>query len=53
MIGDREHDVIGAGAHGIACIGVLWGYGAEPELIAAGAAETVASPAALLAALTR
>jgi phosphoglycolate phosphatase len=45
MIGDREHDVRGAAVHGVATIGVLWGYGSRAELQAAGAAaivETVA-----------
>jgi phosphoglycolate phosphatase len=32
MVGDREHDVIGAAHSGIACIGVAYGYGAEAEL---------------------
>jgi phosphoglycolate phosphatase len=37
MIGDREHDVHGARAHGVAAIGVTWGYGSRAELEAAGA----------------
>ena len=37
MVGDRSHDIIGARAHGVATIGVLWGYGSEVELRAAGA----------------
>ncbi|QCB94001.1 HAD hydrolase-like protein [Cellulomonas shaoxiangyii] len=41
MVGDREHDVEGAHAHGIACVGVGWGYGGEEELLRAGAAEVV------------
>jgi phosphoglycolate phosphatase len=41
MIGDREHDVFGARAHGIDTIGVLWGYGDRGELAAAGAAAIV------------
>jgi phosphoglycolate phosphatase len=44
MIGDREHDVIGAKGLGIASIGVLFGYGSREELTEAGAdylAETV------------
>ena len=32
MIGDREHDIHGARAHGLASIGVLWGYGSLGEL---------------------
>ena len=37
LVGDRSHDVIGAHANGIACIGVLWGYGSRDELAAADA----------------
>ena len=37
MIGDREHDIIGANKVGIASIGVLYGYGDLQELEAAGA----------------
>lgn len=47
MVGDREHDVKGAAAHGIPTIGVLWGYGSEHELKAAGAVMTVPTPAQL------
>ena len=45
MIGDREHDIIGAKSIGIASIGVLFGYGDRNELENAGAdfiAESVA-----------
>ena len=38
MVGDREHDVIGARENGLNCIGVLYGYGSRAELTAAGAA---------------
>ena len=31
MIGDREHDIIGAKEHGLSCIGVLYGYGSREE----------------------
>ena len=44
MVGDREHDVLGASRCGIACLGVLYGYGSRAELTRAGAcafAETV------------
>lgn len=44
MIGDRKHDVIGAKKCGISCMGVLWGYGAEEELLSAGADYIAASP---------
>ncbi|OKP66567.1 phosphoglycolate phosphatase [Paenibacillus sp. P3E] len=37
MIGDREHDIIGAKACGVASIGVMIGYGSEAELQSAGA----------------
>ncbi|MCD7820743.1 MAG: HAD hydrolase-like protein [Clostridiales bacterium] len=37
MVGDREHDVFGAHENGIACAGVLWGYGSRAEFAAAGA----------------
>ena len=37
MIGDRLHDVLGAKAHGIKAVGVLFGYGSEEELTEAGA----------------
>lgn len=37
MVGDREHDVIGAKEHGLPCIGVLYGYGSREELEMAGA----------------
>lgn len=45
MIGDREHDVIGARANGVTPYGVLWGYGSEDELRAAGVAAGFATPA--------
>lgn len=37
MIGDREHDIIGAKKVGLKCIGVLYGYGDRSELEKAGA----------------
>ena len=43
MIGDREHDVHGANEHNLECIGVLWGYGDEVELAAAGATRITAN----------
>ena len=39
MVGDRSHDVHGAAAHGVPCIGVLWGYGDAHELTSAGATD--------------
>jgi phosphoglycolate phosphatase len=53
MVGDRLHDVHGAAAHGLDCVGVLWGIGSEAELREAGAVRIVATPEALLAALQR
>lgn len=37
MIGDREHDVLGAKDVGLPSLGVLYGYGSEAELREAGA----------------
>ena len=37
MIGDKEHDIIGAGKVGMESIGVLYGYGGFDELSDAGA----------------
>ena len=37
MIGDREHDIIGAKATSISSMGVLYGYGSKNELTKAGA----------------
>jgi phosphoglycolate phosphatase len=45
MVGDRDHDVHGAMHHGIACIGVSWGYGSVEELLKAGAVAIADSPA--------
>ena len=51
MVGDREHDVIGARKSGIRCIGVTYGYGTEAELTSAGAVRLVTSPTELLQSL--
>jgi phosphoglycolate phosphatase len=51
MVGDREHDMAGAAANGMAGVGVLWGYGREGDLRAAGAGWIVASPGDLSALL--
>ena len=37
MIGDREHDMIGAVNNGLFGVGVLYGYGTQAELQSAGA----------------
>lgn len=51
MIGDREHDVLGAKAHGVATIAVTWGYGSRSELEAAGADQLVDTLEQLIAAI--
>ncbi|MCG7394854.1 HAD family hydrolase [Microvirga sp. ACRRW] len=48
MIGDREHDAIGARANGIAGIGVTWGYGSRQELLDAGVTCFVDRPGELI-----
>jgi phosphoglycolate phosphatase len=48
MIGDRSHDMVGAGHNGIKGIGVLYGYGSRDELIGAGALHVCATPAEIL-----
>ncbi len=45
LVGDRHHDVTGAAAHGIPCIGACWGYGGEDELRLAGARWLATAPA--------
>ena len=37
MVGDREHDVLGAKENGLDSVGVLYGYGSREELEKAGA----------------
>ena len=32
MVGDKEHDVLGARKAGLECVAVAYGYGAEQEL---------------------
>jgi phosphoglycolate phosphatase len=44
MVGDREYDMRAAVRHGVAGIGVLWGYGDAAELRGAGARTLIASP---------
>ncbi|BDS07630.1 hydrolase [Oceaniferula spumae] len=48
MIGDRKHDIIGAGKNAVTGIGVLWGYGSQEELEIAGAKMCADSPRNLL-----
>jgi phosphoglycolate phosphatase len=52
MVGDRSHDVLGARAAGMPCLGALWGYGTADELLEAGADALAATPAELLGLLT-
>lgn len=44
MIGDREHDIYGAGKQGLDSVGVLFGFGSRKELEAAGADYIVNTP---------
>jgi phosphoglycolate phosphatase len=52
MIGDRQHDMIGAGRCGVRAIGVSYGYGSEAELRAHGAEAIAHAPAAIPALVT-
>ena len=47
MVGDREHDILGAKQNGIASIGALYGYGGREELTRCGA-DALASDTAEL-----
>lgn len=49
MIGDREHDVIGAKRIGIDCVGVLYGFGSQEEFEEAGATYIVEKATDVLA----
>ncbi len=53
MIGDREHDILGAKEHAIPGIGVLYGYGDREELEQAGAVAIVANVSELATELFR
>lgn len=48
MIGDREHDILGAKETGLKSIGVLYGYGSRKELIAAGADKIISLPSEIV-----
>ena len=48
MIGDREHDIIGAKKNGIKSCGVLYGYGSRKELEASGADYIIEAVGGLL-----
>lgn len=47
MVGDRSHDVVGARANGLGCVGVSWGYADHGELADHGAITVVDTPAEL------
>jgi phosphoglycolate phosphatase len=51
MVGDRLHDIHAAQANKLRSIGVIWGYGGEAELRAAGADVLAATPAEVVALL--
>jgi phosphoglycolate phosphatase len=51
LVGDRAHDVLGAAAHGLPCLGAGWGPAPPGELADAGAVAVVPTPADLPAAL--
>ncbi|MEU2349810.1 HAD hydrolase-like protein [Modestobacter sp. NPDC049651] len=53
LVGDRSHDVLGAAAHGLPCVGAGWGPAPAGELVSAGAAAVAAHPADVLGALAR
>ena len=44
MVGDRFHDVEGAKANGLPCVGVLYGFGDREELLGAGAVAVAETP---------
>jgi phosphoglycolate phosphatase len=44
MVGDREHDAMGAARCAVRCVGVSYGYGTEAELRAQGVAGLARSP---------
>jgi phosphoglycolate phosphatase len=50
MIGDREHDIVGATENRIYGFGVLWGYGTEEELENSGARAFFKTPRELVTA---
>ena len=48
MVGDREHDAIGAARCAVRCVGVSYGYGTEAELRAQGVTALARSPRDIL-----
>lgn len=53
MVGDREHDVLGARESGIPCVGVLYGYGSREEMENCRAEEVAATVEELQAVLLK
>lgn len=48
MVGDRLHDIVGAKKNNVDSVGVLFGYGTEPELREAGASYLAKRPMEIL-----
>lgn len=48
MVGDRRDDALGAKACGVDCVGVLWGFGSEEELLEAGVQKIIEKPLDLM-----
>ena len=48
MIGDKEHDVLGAKECGLQCVAVSYGYGTREELEAVSPLKIADSPAEIL-----
>ncbi len=48
MIGDRDNDVIGSKKNNVDCLGVLWGFGSEAELLENGAKYIIEKPSDIL-----
>lgn len=48
MVGDRNHDILGAKANNLKSVGVLYGYGSLAELKSAGADYIARTPADIL-----
>ena len=44
MVGDREHDILGAAENNLPAIGITWGYGDRAELETAGAKAVFDTP---------
>jgi phosphoglycolate phosphatase len=44
LVGDREHDILAARAHGMLAVGVVYGYGSVEELRGVGAEALCATP---------